>query len=410
MTYKTRLTTAIATGAVLLNALAPMAFANTITVTGNGASSLNSVNLSSNTTTVVNQTNNLNVNNDVDAKATTGGNSANYNTGGNVTVNTGAANTSVNVSTAANVNKANVDCCNKGGATNVTVDGNGAKSLNAVDLNKDKTIVLSQDNNAYVTNDVNAKADTGKNDASFNTDGNVTINTGKATTNVSVDTKANANVAKIGGGQGASNGDTVTITENGVGSANFVGLGLSSAIVLAQDNAAKINNDVDAKANSGKNDATFNTGGEVTINTGAAKTNVDVNNLVNFNAADVDCGCLLDGVDVKIGKNGVGSDNEVAADLSNGLWVAEGNAAALNNDVDGNAKTGKNDASFNTGDPSGDPSVVTGAADSQTDVSNAGNVNLYNQGATLHLPGDWNFDFQWDLHGLLGFLGGTWSV
>ena len=37
MTFKTRLTTAIATGAVLLNALAPIAAADTITVSGNGA-------------------------------------------------------------------------------------------------------------------------------------------------------------------------------------------------------------------------------------------------------------------------------------------------------------------------------------------------------------------------------------
>ena len=54
-TYKTKIATAIATGSVLLHALAGMTFAATsITVTGNGASSNNTANVthSSNSTVV----------------------------------------------------------------------------------------------------------------------------------------------------------------------------------------------------------------------------------------------------------------------------------------------------------------------------------------------------------------------
>ena len=46
MTYNKRIITAIATGAVLLNAMAPLALADTtLTVTGNGALSNNAVNV-----------------------------------------------------------------------------------------------------------------------------------------------------------------------------------------------------------------------------------------------------------------------------------------------------------------------------------------------------------------------------
>lgn len=403
MTFKSRVTTAIATGAVLLYAMAPITLADTITVTGNGALSANAVNSTSNQTTVVNQTNNAAVSNNVSSSASTGGNSADFNTGGNTTIKTGDANNTVNVSTAVNLNKASVDpCACDSGAANVTISGNGALSENTANVGSNNSVVLSQNNNASISNNIDASSKTGANDAGFNTGGNTTIWTGNASTNVDVLNAANANIANVGGGAGAGNSSSsVNITGNGALSENAVDLFNNSAVVVAQDNNAAISNNVNADAKTGKNSADFNTGGSTLVKTGNANTDVNVDNLVNFNAADVNCGCVLGGVDVKIGGNGAESLNVVDTEANNGLWVFGDNLAALSNDVDGVSKTGLNDAGFDTGHVNGDPTVWTGESNSSTSVSNTGNVNVFDQNG-LSLPS--GFSFSFDLAGLLGFM------
>src|SRR4051812_12922861 len=96
MTFKAKISTAIATGAVLLNALAPISFADT-TITGNGAFSNNTANQTNASTTAVNQTNTGVVTNVVTSNTSTGNNSANFNTGGNTTIHTGDATNNVSV-------------------------------------------------------------------------------------------------------------------------------------------------------------------------------------------------------------------------------------------------------------------------------------------------------------------------
>lgn len=401
MTAK-RLTTAIATGAVLLNALTPAAFATTIEVSGNGAYADNVVKVASQNTTVVEQNNTANVNNKVSSSASTGGNSASFNTGGDSVVKTGDAKSDTTIVNDLNTNKAVVEGCGScaGGDVDITIEKNGAYSDNIVKVADVNETYVSQDNSAKVVNAVNADAKTGKNDANFNTNGDSVIVTGDATTNVDVSTKANKNVATVGGGNGSSNGSSVEIAENGAYSDNIVKLNDHSAVVLSQDNKAKIKNYVDAESATGKNDANFNTGEEVAIVTGDAKTDVDVENKVNFNAADVDCECLLSDLSVEINKNGAQSDNKVKADDASDLFVYSDNVAKLFNDVEGDAYTGKNDSDYNTGDPL----VSTGDATSSTDVSNNGNVNLFNQGASAHLPGDWDVDVEFDFSALLAFF------
>jgi hypothetical protein len=395
MTFTKRITTAIATGAVLVNALAPVALAETITVSGNGAFSDSAVNVSKNSNTTVNQTNSANVVNNVSSNANTGGNSSNFNTGGDSLIRTGAAVTNTTVNNALNMNQASLPNCGacEGGATNVTVSGNGAYHDANVNLDKNKTVTLNQDNNANVKNYIDSNANTGKNDSKFNTGGDSAIVTGAAVNEVSVSTMANANVATIGGGNGSAGNSSVTISGNGAFSDSLVDLSGNSAIVLDQDNDAYIKNIVDANANTGKNDAKFNTDGDVLVRTGFAGSEVSVDNAVNFNFASVDCGCVLGGLGVVIDGNGAKSLNEVNADLDHALVTGQDNLAKLWNDVDANAKSGYNESDFGTG---GDNAVVSGDTVSETSVSNAGNVNVLNNGG-LSLPGDLDVDFDFDL-------------
>lgn len=406
MTIKSRITTAIATGAVLLYALAPAALAESVNVTGNGAFSDNTVKVKDNSSTDVTQSNNAKVTNDISSNASTGGNSSSFNTGGDTRIITGDATDKVNVSTDVNLNKAVVKDCGACDNSNLDlkISGNGAFSDNNVKVKNDNTISLSQDNNAKINNDINANANTGKNDSSFNTGGDSIIKTGDAKTYVDVDNKANANIAHIGGGAGSSGSSSVNITGNGAFSDNSAKISQDSAVVLDQYNKAKIYNDIDANANTGKNDSQFNTGGTTAIVTGDAKTKVGVDNMANFNIADLGCDCIIgEGLHLKIWGNGAESKNKVAVNHDNSLYTSQDNYAHLYNDVYGNSKTGNNDISFSTADVYGDPIIKTGDARSYTDVSNAGNVNSFNEGHSLHLPGyDLGVDFN--LNDVLSFL------
>lgn len=408
MTNLRKISTAIATTAVLLSSVAPAFAAGTVDVTGNGAFSQNTATQSNTTTTSVTQNNTANISNTVNSNSSTGGNTADFNTGGNTTVNTGDATNVVKVSTQANINQATVNSCGCAQqGTAVTISGNGAFSDNNADVTKDNTTRLSQSNDAHITNDITANARTGNNDAGFNTGGTTTINTGNAGSGVTVDNMANANVATIGGGAGTgtTGGSSVTISGNGAFSGSTATLDHDSSVVLSQDNRARVTNDVDANARTGGNTADFNTGGGVLVKTGDATSLADVSNAVNFNSADIaTCGCALGGAALNISGNGAYSDSAVTDNADNTLRARELNDAMLNNDVNAHAKTGLNDSGFGTFSLGGGNTVRTGSAYNGTTVSNSGNANFFDQGATLTLPGDLSMNFNFNLSGLWGSL------
>lgn len=394
----------LAAGAMLLNVATPALASTEITISGNGSGSDNNVVVQSTNTTTVNQNNTANVTNNIKTNADTGDNKANYNTGGNVEISTGNADVTANVSNDLNSNVAKVDCC-AANNTEVKISGNGANSDNKVGLVNSNTTTLNQKNNANVTNDVDVDAETGNNKAGANVGGDVSITTGKAKVTVDLDTKANSNVAKIGNGHSATPTPSASflIIGNGSGSDNEIAAALTNKTTLNQNNSANIGNDVDVDADSGDNKANYNTGGDVVITAGypaGAVVNVDVDNLVNFNAADVDCGCEFD-VTAKISGNGAEADddkhhknwwdkwfdkdeNYIGLTLDNIQTVGQTNGANLTNDVDvEDAESGDNEASYNVGEAGTDPSITTGTAVSTTSVSNEGNSNIL---------GDFSFD------------------
>src|SRR3990170_2623868 len=70
-------------------------------------------------------------------------------------------------------------------ADEYVISGNGAGSDNWITTSQTSTTVVAQNNVANVTNDVDANAKTGYNDAYKNTGGDVTIKTGNASADVS---------------------------------------------------------------------------------------------------------------------------------------------------------------------------------------------------------------------------------
>lgn len=427
MELKRKIAAVVTTGALLFSSFATPAFAaTTIEISGNGTYSDNDATVTTTNTTAVVQSNDANISNNVDVDADTGKNDANGNTGGDVSIETGDVDTKVTVSNTVNSNSANVDCCPTGD-TEVLISGNGSHSDNTVNLDQTSETEVFQENNAKIHNDVDVDGNTGKNDANDNTGGDVSVKTGDVDVKVSVSNAGNVNSAQVGDG---SSGGSVSawITGNGTHSDNDITLDLSNATLLAQSNRAKIYNDVDVDANTGKNDANDNTGGDVMIDTGDVDVKVDVDNMVNFNVADVDCVCLLSDLLAKISGNGSDSDNTIKATLDESLEVFQDNCdngqgyedsgwwhrkCKIDNDVDVDADTGKNDAEDNTGPAGDDPvEVTTGNADVDVNLDNAGNVNVYGDSGDLELP-DFDFDFDLDisldlsdlLGALLGLLG-----
>ena len=297
--------------------------------------------------------------------------------------------------------------------TSIEVTGNGYNSDNTAVVTQTNTTNVIQSNSATVVNYIDADADTGDNDANYNTGGSTGIVTGNALTDVNVVNELNRNVASV---DCCVPGDTeVEISGNGAESDNDAVLIQANTTNVYQDNWAWVKNKVDADADTGDNDANYNTGGDAAILTGNALTDIDIDNHVNFNAADVDCGCLFD-LDAKIGANGADTDNDILAAFIDSLYVDQGflygNIASLSNHVDTDSDTGENDVEKNTGLPEGDPFVLTGDSASYVDVENSGNVNLYGDFGGFHMPELPELDLQFSLSlnwshllGLLSLLG-----
>ena len=406
--FKRQIVSAAAAGALFLNIATPALAETNIVISGNGAGSDNWTTVNQTSTTSVTQNNTANVTNNVNADANTGGNDANFNTGGNVEVHSGNATTDVDVTNVLNSNSAEVDCCGAND-TEVEISGNGAKSENGVKLGTENKTTVSQDNDARVRNNIDTNAKTGYNDAGSNTGGDVEVTTGNAKAYATVSTTANVNAAHVGGAGSSNPSAKFVIKDNGAGSDNYIGAELSNGTEVDQENDAHITNDVDADAKTGGNDANFNTGGNVEVTTGGALTDLTVDNAVNFNSADVDCGCVWD-VLAKIAGNGAekydhesDTDNIIELSLDSFQTVGQDNEVCLNNDVDGDAKTGDNDANSNTGDSNTDPSVTTGNAVSATDVANSGNVNSV--GDMMGMPEMPDFEFDFNFAALWAFFG-----
>ena len=292
--------------------------------------------------------------------------------------------------------------------TNVVISGNGAGSDNWANVTQSNTTTVTQNNTANVTNNVDADAKTGDNDANFNTGGTVVVDTGKATVKADIVNTLNSNAAQVD--CCAAGSTDVKISGNGAYSDNGVKLDQTTTTAVRQNNVANVTNNVDADAETGENDANFNTGGDVIIGTGNATVEADIDNAVNFNYADVDCGCTWD-VLAKIAGNGAEpdfdrADNIITLTLNSLQAVGQGNLSNLRNDLkDLDAKTGKNDVESNTGSvEGGDPAIVTGDALVDTGVNNSGNVNVVGDLMGIDWPEMPNVEFSFNFAALWAFL------
>lgn len=181
----------------------------TATMTNNGAGSDNSSQSTSAQSDATFQSNTAEIENEIIIDTNTGNNDASYNTNGNTTISSGDSNVMASTLNIANNNITtdqpiwivlinemgnwtgeilglpegqNLGASEGINATvtpaQVSINGNGADTVNAVNQQIQETNEAIQNNNATIKNTLNLSANTGNNQASYNTNGNTTIRTG----------------------------------------------------------------------------------------------------------------------------------------------------------------------------------------------------------------------------------------
>ena len=84
---------------------------------------------------------------------------------------------------------------------------------------------------------------------------------------------------------------SVSITGNGTGSNNYVGVTETSSSNIDQSNTGIISNIINIFTSTGDNSSSGNTGSNSSTNTGNATSSVTVENDLNYNYAEVDNCC-----------------------------------------------------------------------------------------------------------------------
>lgn len=252
---------------------------------------------------------------------------------------------------------------------NCTNNTTGPLSKNYCTITNSSNIDVKNVNDAVITNNVTANANTGHNSASYTTLGG-SVQTGNATVNTTVSTVANVNTTQISAGAGMS-GNTGLNTVTGPDSDNRVDISNRQRVDVWNSNTATVNNVVNANSTTGYNNADYNTGPSM-VRTGLANTQVKVLNHVNDTATSITGG--TNGSVVNTGLNSTtGPLSKDYIDIKNRFYVDVDNVndMVLGNWVNTTANTGYNSASYTTMGGS----VGTGRATVGVGLNNEGNIN-----------------------------------
>jgi len=157
----------------------------------------------------------------------------------------------------------------------ITVDGQGAFSVNKAKIISKNYSTVLQNNQTAVGTSVNSKAKTGNNKSKFNVGGTSTVTTGTATSTVrtTVNGGGNENTTPcecLGGGL-----NTISLTGGGAFSYNSAKIVDINSSFVSQTNVMVVETSVDSKASTGGNSSSFNVGGGSSIDTGDASSTVN---------------------------------------------------------------------------------------------------------------------------------------
>lgn len=337
-----------------------------------GPYSSNYCTINNTSSVTVNNVNDAQITNNVTTRANSGGNSASYNTLGG-SISTGNASGNTTVSSVANINTTTVSggpsASGNSGTNNVT----GPESDNRININNDRAVDVWNSNTATVNNSVNVTADTGNNDADYNT-GPASVSTGNAWLRAAVGTHVNDSATAVSAGAGGTGDNSGSNSTTGPYADNYVTLNNTSRVTVNNVNDLIVENFVEALSNSGANSASYNTLGG-SIGSGNANANVGVNTEGNINTTTIQM--AMGGFDNSGGNGITGPESDNRVELLNDQNIVVDNwnnkcgshnadrlgckpedLGVFNYDYDV-ADTGNNDADYNTAGGG----VLTGFAD-----------------------------------------------
>lgn len=261
--------------AILLAAtLIPAFAANNCSNSTTGPFSNNTCTVNNSSNVTVNNVNDAQIINNVNSRSNSGGNSASYNTLGG-TIHTGNATNNTTVGTVANISTTNMTVgwggSNNFGGNEIT----GPYSNNDAYINNRTRVDVYNSNTATTNNSVNATADTGSNNADYNT-GPASVYTGNAWLGLNVLTHENDSLTDLNIGAGGTGNNTAENSTTGPFSNNTATVNNDIDARVNNVNDLRVENRVNAAALTGFNSASYNTlGGDIT--TGNATAGVGVN-------------------------------------------------------------------------------------------------------------------------------------
>lgn len=243
--------------------------------TGSNSTNAINVNVDSNKETHIN--NDADVSTILNATVDTGNNRSSSNTlGGNVK--TGLAMLGLHSRTAANITGVSDSAGVTVTEVNGTNDTTGSSSQNRINANVNNNRVLVVDNNANVTNEFSATANTGNNEVAHNTIGG-SIDTGDIVARTIIDQLVNRVLAALHG-SGVVVAAALTNSNTGSDSDNSNLVNIDNNSLLDILNNATIANIINLLFNTGGNTLAYNTvGGGIT--TGSICVDGHVNTVVN---------------------------------------------------------------------------------------------------------------------------------
>ena len=173
-----KIVTGFATLSIFLAAFTPvLAATTTVTISGNGEESVNSVLVKNKCKTVVKQSNTIDSTVNLTVNGNTGGNEVSHNTGSGNTINTGSVTNSVTVDLTGGDNTINSvpTCCCAGGegsnSQTVSVTNNGEETVNTVTIKNKHKLILKQKSKLKSSVTASVTGDTGNNESEHNTGG-----------------------------------------------------------------------------------------------------------------------------------------------------------------------------------------------------------------------------------------------
>ncbi|MBI2009731.1 MAG: hypothetical protein HYS86_00995 [Candidatus Chisholmbacteria bacterium] len=258
--------------------------ATTVEISGNGAESQSVATVTQSQQSSISQSNEGDVNNNVNIDANTGNNTASDNTG-DTSITTGDIHTNTAITNDLNQSQASAECCPQG-ATTLIIKDNGANSQNTITATTHTSAEGIINQTATINNTVQGNANTGYNTANDN-HGTVSITTGNIFIHEKIANK-HVNQAIMTLPQDAGPNVSARISDNGQNTTNTITHNYVSLVNAVVNNVAEITNKSHWSANTGGNDANDNFG-HVSIDTGDILVWIDIQNDVNYSQVEVGC-------------------------------------------------------------------------------------------------------------------------